>query len=60
MAETAIRRRRFPVGTVILAALVTIGFASGVVRFALGLGATTNMTDARPWGFWVAGSEAGS
>jgi len=27
--------------------------AVGVTRFAFGLGATTNLTDATPWGFWI-------
>lgn len=28
--------------------------AVGVTRFAFGLGATTNLTDATPWGLWIA------
>nr|HID13022.1 Ni/Fe-hydrogenase cytochrome b subunit [Anaerolineae bacterium] len=53
MAEIALEKRRFPVGTVILAVLTAIGLIAGIVRFILGLGATTNMTDFHPWGFWI-------
>jgi c(7)-type cytochrome triheme protein len=34
-------------------ALVALGMASGIQRFLLGLGATTNLTDRFPWGFWI-------
>ncbi len=37
----------------ILWMLVGLGFAVGVTRFFFGLGATTNLTDAIPWGFWI-------
>jgi Ni/Fe-hydrogenase subunit HybB-like protein len=30
-----------------------IAAAVGVTRFLFGLGATTNLTDATPWGFWI-------
>ncbi len=33
--------------------LVTVGVVAGLVRFARGLGATTNLNDATPWGFWI-------
>lgn len=53
MAEIAMERRRFPVGTVILLALTATGLTVGIIRFALGLGATTNLTDFYPWGLWI-------
>jgi Ni/Fe-hydrogenase subunit HybB-like protein len=37
----------------ITAAIIGVGIVSMVRRFALGLGATTNLTDAYPWGLWV-------
>ncbi len=38
----------------ILWALVGVLAAVSVVRFAFGLGAVTNLSDAAPWGLWVA------
>jgi len=37
----------------ILWALVGLGLAVAISRFAFGLGATTNLTDATPWGLWI-------
>ncbi len=37
----------------ILWGLVGLGLAVAVSRFAFGLGATTNLTDATPWGLWI-------
>lgn len=34
--------------------LVGAGFIAAIIRFALGLGATTNLSDTYPWGLWVA------
>jgi len=53
MSEIAMERRRFPVGTAILLALMAIGLVVAIIRFALGLGATTNLTNAYPWGLWI-------
>ena len=33
--------------------LVTAGFVAAIIRFIRGLGATTNLNDATPWGFWI-------
>jgi Ni/Fe-hydrogenase subunit HybB-like protein len=33
--------------------IVGLAAAIGVTRFVFGLGATTNLTDATPWGFWI-------
>jgi Ni/Fe-hydrogenase subunit HybB-like protein len=33
--------------------LVVLGALASLVRFALGLGVTTNLNDAYPWGLWV-------
>ena len=37
----------------ILWSLVGLGLAVAISRFAFGLGATTNLTDATPWGLWI-------
>jgi Ni/Fe-hydrogenase subunit HybB-like protein len=37
-----------------LIALVALGAAAACYRFAVGLGASTNLTDRVPWGLWVA------
>jgi Ni/Fe-hydrogenase subunit HybB-like protein len=38
---------------VVAALLIGSGFCAAVARFALGLGATTNLTDEFPWGLWI-------
>ncbi len=37
----------------ILWLLTGIAAAVGVARFMFGLGASTNLTDANPWGLWI-------
>jgi Ni/Fe-hydrogenase subunit HybB-like protein len=37
----------------VLWSIAGLWFAVAVARFAFGLGATTNLTDAVPWGFWI-------
>lgn len=44
----------FTFGTVILLIFMGIGFAYGLSRLLLGLGAVTNLTDRSPWGIWIA------
>jgi Ni/Fe-hydrogenase subunit HybB-like protein len=41
-------------GFKLLLALVAMGAAATIYRFAVGLGASTNLTDSVPWGLWVA------
>ena len=53
MSEITMERRRVPIGTIILLALVAIGLVVGITRFVQGLGATTNLTDFYPWGLWI-------
>ncbi|MBU0704850.1 MAG: Ni/Fe-hydrogenase cytochrome b subunit [Chloroflexi bacterium] len=53
MSETAMEKRRLPIGTIILAILVATGLTVGINRFIQGLGATTNLTDFYPWGLWL-------
>jgi Ni/Fe-hydrogenase subunit HybB-like protein len=38
---------------VILYVILALGIISGAVRLFLGLGATTNLSDAYPWGLWI-------
>jgi Ni/Fe-hydrogenase subunit HybB-like protein len=40
-------------GRYALAAITALGFILGVIRFAIGLGPTTNLSDAWPWGLWI-------
>lgn len=37
----------------ILWGIVFAGIVAGILRFALGLGATTGLNDATPWGLWI-------
>lgn len=53
MSQIALEKRRFPVGTAILVTLTAIGLFVGIIRFARGMGATTNLTDLYPWGLWI-------
>jgi len=47
------RTRSLPLGTSILSGLVILGLVPIVLRYLNGLGATTNLSDGRPWGFWI-------
>jgi len=40
-------------GRAVLYLLVMLGLISGLVRLFFGLGATTNLSDAYPWGLWI-------
>jgi Ni/Fe-hydrogenase subunit HybB-like protein len=44
----------FSVVDLILAAVVVLGVVLGIVRLVQGLGATTNLSSAYPWGMWIA------
>ncbi len=41
-------------GTRILIVLTVLGAVAALARLVLGLGATTNLSDAHPWGLWIA------
>jgi Ni/Fe-hydrogenase subunit HybB-like protein len=47
------QKRRIPTGIVILSILTGIGFVVGIIRFARGMGVTTNLNDYYPWGLWI-------
>ena len=51
--QTPQKERRLPVGTLFLALLVVIFLATAIVRYGMGLGAMTNMSDGRGWGLWI-------
>jgi Ni/Fe-hydrogenase subunit HybB-like protein len=54
-AHAVVRRPRFfTPGSIAVCAVAAVGAAVTLARFALGLGATTNLTDANPWGIWIA------
>ena len=38
---------------VVAVLIITSGLTSAYFRFSLGLGATTNLRDAVPWGLWI-------
>jgi Ni/Fe-hydrogenase subunit HybB-like protein len=44
---------RFPLWTSIAVVLIGLGAVAGIQRYALGLGATTNLSDTFPWGLWI-------
>lgn len=44
---------RFTPGRVILLILMGAGILAGIYRLFMGLGATTNLSDAYPWGLWI-------
>jgi Ni/Fe-hydrogenase subunit HybB-like protein len=44
----------FPVGTLVLGLFALFGLYSIMMRYSLGLGGATNLTDTRPWGLWIA------
>jgi len=47
------RIRSLPLGTSILSGLVILGLVPIVLRYLNGLGAITNLSDGRAWGFWI-------
>jgi Ni/Fe-hydrogenase subunit HybB-like protein len=48
-----IQKRRFPYGIAALSLVVILGFIPMVIRFINGIGAVSNLSDGRPWGFWI-------
>ena len=46
-------KRPFPYGISVLTALVVLGAVVTVIRFVNGIGAVSNLSDGRPWGFWI-------
>lgn len=48
------RPRFFTPGVWVVTAVAIIGAAALAARFVVGLGAVTNLSDAYPWGLWIA------
>jgi len=46
-------KQSLPTGTFILGCLVILGLIPMVLRYINGLGAISNLSDGRPWGFWI-------
>jgi len=47
------QKRTFPFGISILSILVILGLIPIIIRYINGLGAVSNLSDGRPWGFWI-------
>ncbi|MFC1988530.1 NrfD/PsrC family molybdoenzyme membrane anchor subunit [Chloroflexota bacterium] len=47
------QQNKFPIGTTILAGLVLLGLVPIIIRYVYGIGAVSNLSDGRPWGFWI-------
>ncbi len=47
------RKSSFSPGIIVLSALVVIGLIPMVIRYIYGMGAISNLSDGRPWGFWI-------
>ena len=48
-----LKKKLWTPSTALLAALMAFGAISFVARFALGLGASTHLSDTYPWGLWI-------
>lgn len=53
MAHERVKRSYFTAGTTIMLILMIIGLIAAFQRFALGLGAATNLSNTYPWGIWI-------
>jgi Ni/Fe-hydrogenase subunit HybB-like protein len=47
------QKRTFPLGISVLTILVILGLIPMIIRYINGLGAVSNLSDGRPWGFWI-------
>ena len=54
MITTIRNRLNLSRGSYVLLALGIIGAVLAILRLALGLGPTTNLSDHYPWGLWIA------
>lgn len=52
-STTTGQKRSITTGLVALIVVTAVGMAVWGVRFALGLGRATNLSDAYPWGLWI-------
>jgi Ni/Fe-hydrogenase subunit HybB-like protein len=49
----ALRRLSVPPAVIVLLGLMAVGFVVAMIRYANGLGATTNLNDSTGWGLWI-------
>ncbi|MBN1374649.1 MAG: Ni/Fe-hydrogenase cytochrome b subunit [Dehalococcoidia bacterium] len=47
------QKQSYSPGITILTAVVILGLIPIIIRFVDGLGAVSNLSDGRPWGFWI-------
>ncbi len=47
------KKRSFPYGTLILSVVALISVPVLIMRYLYGLGAISNLSDGRAWGFWI-------
>lgn len=47
------KKRSFPYGTLILSVVALISVPVLIMRYLFGLGAISNLSDGRAWGFWI-------
>jgi len=47
------QKRPFPFGISVLTIVVILGLIPMIIRYINGLGAVSNLSDGRPWGFWI-------
>ncbi len=47
------QKSSFSPGIIVLSALVVIGLVPMIIRYIYGMGAISNLSDGRPWGFWI-------
>jgi len=47
------QKRKFPLGISVLTIVVILGLIPMIIRYLYGLGAVSNLSDGRPWGFWI-------
>ena len=47
------QKQTFSSGITALSVLVILGLIPMIIRFVNGLGAVSNLSDGRPWGFWI-------
>lgn len=53
MMEIRSERRSFPIGLAVLSLLVILGLIPMAIRYLFGIGAVSNLSDGRAWGFWI-------
>ena len=51
--DSMLTTKRGAASYLILAVILAVGLGVGIVRFLNGMGATTNLSDAYPWGLWI-------